>query len=131
MGNLIKLNRQDRQLQINYYIGTVNNLQVGASISGIGLGNINNEINYIEQCDFEMAKALEKLYDIDEIKKDILELTTIIAEYYKSSSKEKDNRKRKIKDKLDSIKNFVEVISTLIPFYNIIAEKFGFPIIPM
>lgn len=129
LGDLLRLSKQNGQLQIIYNIDTVNNLHVGASVNGVGIGNIINEITFIEQHDPEVAKALEKLYEVDEIKKDVFELSSIIAESYKTSSKEKN--KGKIKDKLDSIKTCVEITTALVPFYNIIATKLGFPPIPI
>lgn len=128
LGDLLKLIRQNGQLQIIYNIQTVNNLNVGASLNGSGISNITNEITFIEQHDPEVARALEKLYEVDKIKKEVFELSSIIAESYKTSSKDKN--KRQIKDKLDSIKTCVEIATALVPFYNIIATKFGFPPIP-
>lgn len=125
----VGLDMQKGKIQIIYNIETVNNLNVGASIQGAGIGSISNEMTFIEQNDPEVAVALKKLYEMNDIKNDIRDLTTIIAEYYKNSSKEKN--KGRMRNKLDSIKTCVEVATGLVPFYNIIATKFGFPIIPI
>ena len=96
--------------------------------NGIGSISYLHNISTIYKNDPNIAKALEHLSQINEIKKEVDCLAELIAKSYT----EPENKKKhndKIKSILGTIKSCVEFMATAIPFYDIIAKKYGLPTI--
>lgn len=115
-------------LQIHLHVEKVDNINLGASVSGSGIGCIKN-IDIVQKHDPEIAMALTNASDIKEIAAKVDELTSLLANYYQGDIEPKDNTVKKIKENTETIKMIIETIKYAAPagkiLYNLIAAKFN------
>lgn len=121
---------KDSNIQVNFHIGEVKNLYSGTSVHGAGIGSVATEINTIRQHDPQIANALEQLFQVSEIQQYIKELTELIAKDY-NQPKDKPKNRIKISSILNAIKTCGEIAIMFAPYYNIIAQKYKLPTIPV
>lgn len=124
-------------IEVHYHIEKIENFYSGTSVHGAGIGNITNNIDVIRQNDPQIANALEQLSKVNEIQQQIKELAELIAKDYNKPETRYKNRIR-IGNILNTIFNImnttklsVEVIRMIIPYYNILAQKYNLPTIPI
>jgi glutamate synthase domain-containing protein 3 len=109
---------------IQIVIEYVDYLNLGASVSGTGINFINNNIDIVKKYDPEIAEALRKASEVEEIKIQVKQLSELLINYYQEKNSSKKSILGKIEEVTRKIRTIIETGKTLSPIikflYNLL-----------